>query len=101
LNSFSKLDKRARLRRRKSRSPTLKPAELIVEGGEDPVIKCHLVEISESGARVVTQLNVTVPEFLLLRISDGVEYRCRRAWSKGKVVGFEFLREKRWETGLW
>ncbi len=82
-----------RIPRRDTRRPISKLAELIVDGGNSPAIKCHVVEISDNGARVVTHLTVRIPEFLVLRFSDCPEHRVRRCWTKGKVFGFEFVRD--------
>jgi hypothetical protein len=81
--------------RRTPRLPIVKLATLVLDGVDEPEISCHVVEISEGGARAVTHVPVKVPEFLTLRFSDGAERQVRQCWAKGREMGFEFVQKKR------
>jgi len=80
--------------RRNARLPVVKGAELVFDPDSVHAFECRIVEISETGARVVTVLPVRIPEFLVLRFRNGVERPVRRRWTKGKVAGFEFVRDR-------
>ncbi|OYV35541.1 MAG: hypothetical protein B7Z81_08595 [Acidocella sp. 20-61-6] len=79
------------IHRRTPRSPTAQLAQLIIEGAHDPVVDCHIVEISAGGVRVVTGAPIRVPETLVLRWGDGAERKVRRRWVKRKEIGLEFI----------
>jgi hypothetical protein len=74
--------------------PILKGAELIFDRDSAHAFECRVVEISETGARVVTFLAVKIPEYLVLRFPNGSERQVRRRWTKGKIAGFEFINDK-------
>jgi len=80
--------------RRTPRLATVKSATLVLNEAAEPEVSCHVVEISAGGARVVTNIPVKIPEFLRLRFSDGVERQVRRCWTKGREIGFEFIRSE-------
>jgi len=71
--------------------PVLKGADLVFEIDSPHAFECRIVEISETGARVVTILPVRIPEYLILRFRNGPERPVRRRWTKGKVSGLEFI----------
>jgi hypothetical protein len=73
------------------RVQTLKLAKLFLYGATEPISACHVVEVSEGGARVVAGIRFDVPEFLILRFNDGGERHVRRCWTKKKEIGLEFI----------
>lgn len=53
---------------------------------------CNIVDISESGARIVLETDETLPKrFLLLLASRGGLRDCRQVWRDGSTLGVEFL----------
>jgi hypothetical protein len=59
---------------------------------ETPTIKCSIVDISESGARLELKRNEELAEaFVLLLTPDGSALRhCRVVWRDGLAVGVKF-----------
>ena len=89
----SKFHLQAAERRTEARPRTLKGAKLVYGGFSPTVIDCLVRDLSDTGARVETDVMVMVPEIFSLRLQDGHSQRVRRCWSKGHEIGLEFLAE--------
>jgi hypothetical protein len=68
-------------------------AAMIVVTPELPVIRCTVIDISESGAglSIVTGSTFGIPDtFDLLIDGDSKKYACRVAWKQAYKIGVEF-----------
>ena len=54
------------------------------------VIDCIVLDISPGGARVRTDVTVTIPEQVILRFSGGGAYVASVQWAMGTEFGFAF-----------
>jgi 16S rRNA U1498 N3-methylase RsmE len=61
--------------------------------GQGLLMRCEIVNISESGARLQIPKNRTVPTqfMLVIAIGRGPQRRCRVVWRSGAKVGVEFI----------
>lgn len=68
----------------------------IFTNAETPTIKCSIVDISDSGARLELKCNEELAEsFMLLLTSDGSALRhCRVVWRDGLAVGVKFSKSR-------
>ena len=59
----------------------------------DSLLDCIVLDISPRGARLRFRVPVAVPDggVVRLRLRDGTRYPARRRWSRGTLVGLEFL----------
>jgi hypothetical protein len=66
-------------------------ASLLIEGAPSP-LPCEIVDISETGARLVIESECDLPERFVLLLSRSGEARrmCKVAWRDGLTVGVEF-----------
>ena len=72
---------------------TLSQKAAIVIAPEFPVIKCTVIDISESGARLSIWLGSTlgIPDTFDLAIEgDPKKYTCRVVWKQAYKIGIEF-----------
>jgi hypothetical protein len=63
-----------------------------VASGE-AILRCVVLDVSLTGARVHLSTAVEVPEVVILRLPDGSKRRARRSWQRDAEVGFEFLED--------
>src|SRR5215213_3480329 len=65
----------------------------IAYGDDNTLVPCTLLDVSQSGARLMLPGNEDVPgEFLLLLSEHGRARRqCRVAWRRNDKVGVEFM----------
>jgi hypothetical protein len=83
-------DRWAEMRRTK-RVPTGKTGRLGYGGPNPGVIHCRVLDLSESGVRVETNVTLSpMPEFFSIEFCD-VYCRVRRCWAKGYEIGLEFI----------
>lgn len=82
-------------RRTNQRTTINRVAKLVAESGE-PTGDCVVVDISDSGARLLCE-NVTAPDTFRLAV-DGdhpIQEDCRVAWRLGCEIGVEFITRQR------
>jgi hypothetical protein len=72
--------------RRQRRRSVLWPMEIVSK----PLIRCTIIDISISGAKMTVSEPVAVGEMLLVR-SRRFTARARVAWAQADVIGLEFL----------
>jgi hypothetical protein len=77
-------------RRRHSRRPVNKAAELTLRTGED-VFECTVIDESEGGVQVELDEEVELPDEAVIRFSDHASQLVRRCWSLGTKVGYQFI----------
>jgi hypothetical protein len=63
-----------------------------VASGE-ALLRCVVLDVSATGARVHLTAAVEVPEVVILRLPDGSKRRARRSWRRDAEIGFEFLED--------
>jgi len=66
----------------------IKRGQLASEGA---LLRCVVLDVSTTGARVHLSAAGEVPEVVILRLPDGSKRRARRTWQRDAEVGFEFL----------
>lgn len=54
-------------------------------------LKCVLLDISDTGARVHLLAKTTAPDMVYLELPGGVIRIARRRWQDGENAGFEFI----------
>jgi hypothetical protein len=82
-------------RRNNQRTTINRIAKLVAETGA-PIGDCTIIDISDSGARLLCE-NVTVPDTFRL-VTDGnqpIQEDCRVAWRLGCEIGVEFITKQR------
>jgi hypothetical protein len=85
------------LDRSKTRRRTLK-AGVIAYGGGYVTLKCGVRDMSESGARLLTEGSVDAPDTFVLKIeTDGLDADCEVVWRRGREIGVRFLASRRLE----
>ncbi len=77
--------------RKEPRQRVLKTGKLYCGAFSPTVIDCLVVEVSSNGVRVETPEMTQVPELFKVRIGDAQVHRARRCWTRGQVIGMEFL----------
>jgi len=77
-------------RRRHSRKPVSKAAELTLRTGED-VFDCTVIDESDGGVQVELGEEIDLPDEVLIRFSDHASQLVRRCWSQGTKVGYQFI----------
>jgi hypothetical protein len=60
---------------------------------EDAILRCVVLDVSATGARVYLSAAGEVSEVVILRLPDGSKRRARRTWQRDAEVGFEFLEQ--------
>lgn len=68
------------------------PAAILTGKKNDAVVRCNIYDISESGARLLMEVDRDLPSnFMLLLTRDGRARRyCRLIWKEHLNVGVEF-----------
>jgi hypothetical protein len=74
-------------RRRETRTGVIKAAKITFGLC---VIDCIVLDVSPGGARVRTDVIMTVPDQVILRFSGGSAYMARLQWARGMEIGFAF-----------
>jgi hypothetical protein len=74
-------------RRREMRTGVLKRAKITFGRA---VIDCVVLDVSPGGARVRTEVVVTIPEQVVLRFSGGSAFVAHVQWALGTELGFAF-----------
>lgn len=77
--------------RKEPRQRVLKAGKLYYGAFSPTVIDCLVVELSDNGLRVETPEMTQVPELFKVRVGDSSVQRARRCWTRGHVIGIEFL----------
>ena len=82
-------------RRNNQRTTINRVAKLVAEAGT-PIGDCIVIDISDSGARLLCE-NFTVPDTFRLMVDGDQPIRedCRVAWRLGCEVGVEFITKQR------
>jgi methyl-accepting chemotaxis protein len=77
--------------RKKPRQPFHYTARILTDENAPP-LRCSIVDISESGARLALERDGELPESftLLLTANRGPRRRCRIVWRTGLTLGVEF-----------
>jgi hypothetical protein len=80
--------------KRKDHRQSLKYPAKIDLGDGNPPIPCLLMDVSESGAKIVIEADSDIPErfTLLLAGAGGRRRRCRVVWQEGKQFGAVFIK---------
>jgi hypothetical protein len=73
------------------RSRVLKGGKIIFGVYDESVIDCLILDESPSGARVQTELLLTLPDVVKLRFQSGATYSAVCSWTRGKEIGFKFI----------
>ena len=73
------------------RSRVLKGGKIIFGMYDESVIDCLILDESSSGARVQTELLLTLPDVVKLRFQSGATYSAICSWTRGKEIGFKFV----------
>lgn len=55
-------------------------------------VTCLVHNISETGAMIQTSLRELPKRFILDNPSEGIRRTCRVVWTKGDLIGIEFLK---------
>jgi PilZ domain len=79
-------------RRKFGRQPVSYPAKLIATDGSWGR-NCRLIDASESGARLITEEPIELPQEFLLALSPKSARRCELRWIEEREVGVAFVRE--------
>jgi hypothetical protein len=81
--------------RRKPRK-SLKAAAFIYTIDGRPISACSMLDVSESGAKIISSTPEDLPpEFLLSLSRDGrVRRRCQLKWRDGSKIGVQFTLDK-------
>jgi PilZ domain len=80
--------------RKGRRAKTLRTAKLVYGGFSPTVIDCVVRDLTETGARVETDVLVHLPESFSLQLQGDVHRLARRCWARGNAIGIEFLDEE-------
>ena len=80
--------------KRKAHRQSLKYPAKIDLGEGNPPISCLLMDVSETGAKVVIESTDDMPETftLLLAGAGGRRRRCRLVWQEGQHFGVIFIK---------
>jgi hypothetical protein len=79
-------------KRASERKKVLKGGRLSFNGGHS-VIDCTVRNLSESGARVMVETAIGIPDEVVLAIHDGASHPCRVVRRKINEIGLLFLQE--------
>jgi PilZ domain len=74
-------------RRRETRTGVIKRAKIVFGRS---VIDCVVLDVSPGGARVRTEVVVSMPEQVVLRFSGGSAYVAQLQWALGTELGYRF-----------
>ena len=79
-------------RRKDGRQPLNYPAKIIANDGSWRW-DCRLVDVSDGGARLVTEKPLELPGDFMLALAGKIARRCQLRWSEECEVGVLFVRE--------
>ncbi|MDQ2763643.1 MAG: hypothetical protein M3Y22_09235 [Pseudomonadota bacterium] len=75
--------------RRSKRSRVLKSAKIIF-GISGSTIDCLVLDETEGGLRVETDVVIQIPENVTIQYRSGAIVPARRRWARGTEIGLEF-----------
>lgn len=75
-------------RRRAARRRMLQRADIIIGDG---LQQCLLLDVTDRGARLESQIPLVLPAEFSVRLPDGRQVGCIRRWSVGQRFGVEFV----------
>jgi hypothetical protein len=78
-------------RRKSTRRALNYPAKIIANDGSWGR-NCRLVDVSDSGARLITEEQLELPPDFTLALSNKIARRCHVTWVEDKEIGVEFVR---------
>jgi hypothetical protein len=80
-------------KRKSRRQPLDRRAWLHAEENGALIVECTIINMSETGAKLVLKGAADLPEQFILRLSaDGrVARKCRIAWESGSEMGVQFV----------
>jgi hypothetical protein len=87
--SASVMKDSARSERRKSQRLRMIKRGTVVSGAAS--LQCAVLDVSQTGARVLLLDSTTAPEVCLLSLPDGSIRAAQRAWQRDREAGFTFL----------
>lgn len=66
-------------------------AQILIDGKSAPR-PCKLVDVSETGARIILKQDESLPDRFLLLLSEdgGARRKCRVVWRDARVIGVAF-----------
>lgn len=73
--------------RHETRASMIRTARVVFAGSS---LDCALLDLSESGARVILRAVADLPETLVLWVPDGKARMAHRIWQWEKQAGFRF-----------
>jgi GGDEF domain-containing protein len=76
-------------RRKSSRQRALKKALIVFSNG-NCTINCQIIEVSDSGAKLLPDDPFSLPEHFLLKPRDGEPRYCDVKWRSGTAVGVQY-----------
>jgi PilZ domain len=77
--------------RKESRDRSLRSGKLYFGTFSPSIIDCLVIDLSTKGVRVETPIMTQLPERLDIKIGDAPVRPVRRCWTRGNVIGLEFL----------
>jgi PilZ domain len=77
--------------KRSERTSPPAPAWIVINGRADR--ECTVLDIAQTGAKVVVQLNQGIPDRFELAFFQSLDKRqkCEVMWRRGKVLGVKFV----------
>ncbi len=71
------------------RRRVLKAAQILYDGGQT-VIDCMIRDISETGAKIDTEVALALPELFWVVLPDGVRRPAKLVWQDANLLGVHF-----------
>lgn len=71
------------------RRRVLKAAQIVCDGGQT-VVECMIRDISETGAKIDTEVTLALPASFWVFLQDGVRRQAELVWQKGNLLGVRF-----------
>lgn len=75
--------------RNETRHRTLKPGLIVINDGYS-TIECMVRNLSESGAQLMVESLLGIPDEFVLKLKDGGSAKAKIAWKRGKTIGIHF-----------
>ncbi len=79
--------------RRRSRRVSILQTGTLVFGTENCALECHVLNISDGGAKIRASSLADSADVFDLRLDSGTTYRCRVVWRDKQNLGIEFVGE--------
>ena len=77
----------------RSRRVSVLQAGTLVFGAENCALECHVLDISDGGAKIRTSNLADGADVFDLRLDSGTTHRCRVVWRDKENLGIEFVGE--------